>query len=110
MKQDKFFFKQSFLLLEERDNSMVNNNSAVNVITKNNDIKKDNGIDMQNYTNAIVISNVTAKWTKYQTVNTIENIDLNVKTGGLVAIIGPVGAGKVLYYFTNRGGLSFIQL
>lgn len=44
---------------------------------------------------SIVISNVTAKWTDTQTDNTIENINLTVKSGNLIAIIGPVGAGKV---------------
>jgi len=44
---------------------------------------------------SIVISNITAKWTDTQTDNTIENINLTVKPGHLIAIIGPVGAGKV---------------
>lgn len=44
---------------------------------------------------SIVVSNVTAKWTDTQTDNTIENINLTVKSGHLIAIIGPVGAGKV---------------
>lgn len=64
------------------------------MMTKNNDIIERN-IDFQNYTNAIVVSNATAKWTNNETVNTIENINLIVKSGGLVAIIGQVGAGKV---------------
>lgn len=44
---------------------------------------------------SIVVSNVTAKWTDTQTDNTIENINLIVKPGHLIGIIGPVGAGKV---------------
>lgn len=43
----------------------------------------------------IVVSNITAKWTDSQTDNTLENINLTVRAGHLVAIIGPVGAGKV---------------
>lgn len=43
----------------------------------------------------INVSNVTAKWTDSQTDNTLENINLTVSPGRLVAIIGPVGAGKV---------------
>jgi len=42
-----------------------------------------------------VVSNVTARWTDSQTDNTLENINLTVRAGRLVAIIGPVGAGKV---------------
>lgn len=43
----------------------------------------------------IIISNATAKWTEAQCNNSIENINLNVRPGKLVAVIGPVGAGKV---------------
>uniref|UniRef100_A0A2H8TSM5 Putative multidrug resistance-associated protein lethal(2)03659 n=1 Tax=Melanaphis sacchari TaxID=742174 RepID=A0A2H8TSM5_9HEMI len=42
----------------------------------------------------IVVSNATAKWTDAQTENSLENINLTVKPGRLVAVIGPVGAGK----------------
>jgi len=43
----------------------------------------------------IVISNATAKWKNNLILNSLENINLNVRSGQLVAIIGPVGAGKV---------------
>lgn len=46
----------------------------------------------------IVITNATAKWTDSQANNSLENINLTVKPGRLVAIIGPVGAGKVTQY------------
>jgi len=41
------------------------------------------------------MSNASAKWTDGQIDNTLENINLTVTPGRLVAIIGPVGAGKV---------------
>lgn len=43
----------------------------------------------------VVISNVTAKWENNQRFNTLENINLTVEPNQLVALIGPVGAGKV---------------
>lgn len=46
----------------------------------------------------IDISNATAKWTSDQPENTLNNINLTVKPGRLVAIIGPVGAGKVFIH------------
>jgi ATP-binding cassette subfamily C (CFTR/MRP) protein 4 len=49
----------------------------------------------QSYDLGIVISNATAKWTDAQTENSLENINLNVRPGRLVAVIGPVGSGKV---------------
>lgn len=44
---------------------------------------------------SIEISNATAKWTDYQNQNTLNHINLTVKSGQLVAVIGTVGAGKV---------------
>ncbi|XP_050545468.1 probable multidrug resistance-associated protein lethal(2)03659 [Daktulosphaira vitifoliae] len=42
----------------------------------------------------VVINNIMAKWTNAQVENTLENINLIVTPGRLVAIIGPVGCGK----------------
>lgn len=62
------------------------------IITENIDVKKNT-----RYSNSfsIGISNATAKWIDDQTYNTLENINLNILPGSLVAIIGPVGSGKV---------------
>lgn len=54
--------------------------------------------DTEQLSSGIIVSNVTAKWADVQTENTLENINLTVKPGRLVAIIGPVGAGKVYIY------------
>lgn len=43
----------------------------------------------------VLLSNATAKWTRIHPNNSVENINLTVLPGQLVAIIGPVGAGKV---------------
>lgn len=51
------------------------------------------GIQSTNF--GIVMSNASAKWTDGQIDNTLENINLTVTPGRLVAIIGRVGAGKV---------------
>ncbi|XP_008187158.1 probable multidrug resistance-associated protein lethal(2)03659 isoform X2 [Acyrthosiphon pisum] len=92
---------QNFMLLEEKDSKIPNlSTSAVkpltigviksDINTDNLDIKKNpcsNGF-------GIVFSNASAKWTDIQTCNTLENINLNIIPGRLVAIIGPVGSGK----------------
>lgn len=57
------------------------------------DIKNSSGYLNDNY--SIVFSNVTARWTIDQVINTLDNINLTVRPGTLVAIIGQVGAGKV---------------
>lgn len=40
------------------------------------------------------LDNITAKWDPTHTENTLENISLRVQPGTLVAVVGPVGAGK----------------
>jgi len=64
------------------DNAMPNNNNSRN-----------DTVQLSNF--GIVVSNATAKWSNTQTDNTLDNINLYVRPGRLVAIIGPVGAGKV---------------
>lgn len=42
----------------------------------------------------VIMSHATAKWTEDLNENTLNNISLTVKPGQLVAVIGPVAAGK----------------
>lgn len=67
---------------------IINDKVIPNNVDNQNDIEQSNDL-------GIVISNATAKWTDAQTDNSLENINLTVRPGRLVAIIGPVGAGKV---------------
>lgn len=57
-------------------------------------VSNDNGNTHSKHT-GIIMSNATAKWTDGQIKNSIENINLTIKPGWLLAIVGPVGAGKV---------------
>jgi ABC-type multidrug transport system fused ATPase/permease subunit len=43
----------------------------------------------------IRIISITAKWNEDLTENTLTDVSLDVKSGELVAVIGPVGSGKV---------------
>jgi ABC-type glutathione transport system ATPase component len=45
----------------------------------------------------IKVSNLNAKWNSSSEEMTLSNISLEVKRGQLVAIIGTVGAAKVLF-------------
>lgn len=47
----------------------------------------------------IIVTGATAKWTAAQTENSLEDINITVTPGRLVAVIGPVGAGKVFLIF-----------
>jgi len=44
---------------------------------------------------SILMKNVSASWTTTKIVNTLHNINIQIKDKKLYAIIGPVGAGKV---------------
>jgi len=91
-------------LYEEKDSQVANRSKAekaANGVKRSIVINDQVTPNIQNDINeqlndlGIVVSNVTAKWTDAQTENSLENINLTVSPGRLVAIIGPVGAGKV---------------
>jgi len=44
---------------------------------------------------SIVVENATAKWTDNQKSNSLEKINLTIRPGRLLAVIGSVGSGKV---------------
>lgn len=45
----------------------------------------------------LVMSGVTAKWSNTTEDNTLTDVSFSVKAGELLAIVGPVGAGKVFF-------------
>ncbi|XP_060872658.1 probable multidrug resistance-associated protein lethal(2)03659 isoform X2 [Metopolophium dirhodum] len=84
--------KQATLQIKSTDNGCrkIINDGAVS-----NNISNENDTAAQSSNFGIVMSNASAKWTDdAQIDNTLENINLTVTPGRLVAIIGPVGAGK----------------
>ncbi|XP_022166661.1 multidrug resistance-associated protein 4-like isoform X2 [Myzus persicae] len=95
---------QIFLSYEEKNSQEVNLSKLEN-ITINNGVGKPTVNSASNTSNTdnetmlsnnlrIVISNATAKWVQNETENCLRHINLTVRSGQLVAIIGPVGAGK----------------
>lgn len=91
---------------EQSDNVHQKNNTHVNndiILTdkKPNIDDEDNNIinDEKRYSAhlseaGINVKNVTARWDAENTEETLENVNLLVQPGTLVAIIGPVGSGK----------------
>lgn len=77
----------------------TNGNRGTGTVTdRNGDHGSENGHDedvRQTNNAGIVVRNATARWTDVQTENSLENVNLTVRPGRLVAVIGPVGAGKV---------------
>jgi len=109
-------FLKIFLSYEEKNSKVLNLSKSEN-ITINNGVKKPTVNLTSNTTNTdsetmesnnfrIVISNATAKWVQNETENCLRHINLTVRSGQLVAIIGPVGAGKVYktinYYIWSK--------
>lgn len=58
--------------------------------------KKDNyTIDQPNYIeHSVFIENCNAKWLDYEREDTLQNINLKVRPGELIAVVGQVGSGK----------------
>lgn len=101
-------FFQMFLSYEEQNSQVANLSKASKTehntfkkcdeyngnYSESKDINNEGGtIPSDNF--AISFSNATAKWTDKQTENSLEDINLKIKPGQLIGIIGPVGAGKV---------------
>lgn len=83
----RYFVPQTFLLLEEK-NDQGDDGGGDDAVTKPT-------VTINSHDSGIQISGATAKWIDGQPDNSLENINLTVKPGQLVAVIGRVGAGKV---------------
>jgi ABC-type multidrug transport system fused ATPase/permease subunit len=81
------------MLYEERDSERVEHVPAVN-----NGLQCDgvsNAREEENIALGIRITNATAQWTPVSHEKTLNKVTVDIKPGMLVAVIGPVGAGKV---------------
>ncbi|KAF7992271.1 hypothetical protein HCN44_001596 [Aphidius gifuensis] len=89
---------QNFMLYEEISTeksieTFENNSHQDNKnVEKTEDKKVDNSVE--NKDGGIVLEGVYAKWLKNGTDDTLTNINMKVKPGQLVAIVGQVGSGK----------------
>lgn len=85
------------MLYEEKDmetGKSIAKNSTV--------ITCDEAINMEkkeSKTLGIRITNVTAQWMPQSHEKTLSKVTVDIKPGMLVAVIGPVGSGKVRHYF-----------
>lgn len=100
---------QKFMLYEEinktsektkstRKESNVgrNKNDVYNKENDTSDKKGETENTSSNYQGEHIISlkNANAKWFSYEQEDTLKNININVKPGELVAVVGHVGSGK----------------
>ena len=85
------------MLYEER------NMEAGKPVAKNSTvITSDEASDMQKKDSkalGIRITNVTAQWMPQSHEKTLSKVTVDIKPGMLMAVIGPVGSGKVRHYF-----------
>ncbi len=45
---------------------------------------------------SVVVNNITAKWNQEVVRPTLKDVSVRLKQGDLLAVIGPVGSGKVV--------------
>ncbi|OTF73294.1 hypothetical protein BLA29_009595, partial [Euroglyphus maynei] len=99
---------ENFLLLKEMECLEDNNNDdekfkKENIHTKTEKCcKEEDKISNKNLVNnlsttnepKLIINNIVAKWSKELMQPTLRNISARLKSGDLLAVIGPVGSGK----------------
>lgn len=80
----------------KKSNLMENITNSMNQKTdlKKNDVQIPQ--EQQNHDDQHIVSivNGNAKWLDYETENTLKNINIKVRRGELIAIVGQVGSGK----------------
>jgi ABC-type bacteriocin/lantibiotic exporter with double-glycine peptidase domain len=85
------------MLYEEKDtetgNPIAKNSTVITSDEASNLQKKDSKAL------GIRITNVTAQWMPQSHEKTLSKVTVDIKPGMLVAVIGPVGSGKVRHYF-----------
>ena len=88
---------QNFLLNEERDQSGIKHEDLHKNCVGNGVGKpgKDEDDDVSDDKATVVMTQISGKWNHEETENTLTDVSLSVYPGKLVAIIGPVGSGKV---------------
>ncbi|CAD1479365.1 unnamed protein product, partial [Heterotrigona itama] len=70
-----------------------NKNDVDNVETDTSEEKRETASSHQGE-HIILLKNVNAKWLSYEQEDTLKNMNINVKPGELVAVVGQVGSGK----------------
>lgn len=96
---------QTFMMYEELDRANTKpegkQETSEDEVKKNYDVnngekKANDKVDTNNYQGEHILSlnNASAKWLSYEQENTLKNINIKVKPGELVAIVGQVGSGK----------------
>lgn len=80
---------QKFMMSEEVETAKIDGSekSLTDDSTENS-----NNFEENRYSVSLV--NASAKWLAFEKEDTLENININVKPGELIAIVGQVGSGK----------------
>ena len=86
---------QNFLMYDEvstrKGKSMIYKKTQSGT-QENNKINKN--AESEESDGSIIINNATAKWLVNKNVDTLKDINLDIKSGELIAVVGQVGSGK----------------
>lgn len=91
---------QNFLLLAEKDHTTRRSSPLV----LQRDVSTNNGAQNSNgYLEKVGVDilNASATWDESQNSNTLNGVSLKIRPGQSIAIVGPVGAGKVMKLFST---------
>ncbi|KAF7279494.1 hypothetical protein GWI33_007172 [Rhynchophorus ferrugineus] len=96
---------REFLLYDEVD--FDSSKTFLNSFDSNEDLKM-NGDDVSKPV-GIHLNNASVKWVKSQSDNSLENINMDLESGQLAAVIGPVGSGKTTLLHSILGELKTVS-
>jgi ATP-binding cassette subfamily C (CFTR/MRP) protein 4 len=88
---------QNFLLMEEHE--IRPESKAIPTLMT---LDSDGALEKNVSVVGVTARNVTAKWNPYSDEPTLDNVSFSVKPGQLLGVIGPVGAGKVIFQFPRQ--------
>lgn len=78
---------------DEKDNILSEKTPDINIVDKEEIFYEEKRYSAHLSEAGINVKNVTARWDKENTEETLDNVSLLVQPGTLACIIGPVGSG-----------------
>lgn len=103
-----------FLSLEELHESGIKESNLGSITLSNSKINNDINFTISKPSDEeikpkIILRNVSAKWDQNSAVNTLQDINIEITSNYLMAVVGPVGSGKSSLLSTLLKELSIVE-